>query len=90
MAEIYTAKQFKARNSQAVRLPTTIAFPPKTELTVTLEGDKIIVQPAKNTMANIPLLFSAPKNAAIDGKMIRPEFIETKRVTNSSQGNRRT
>jgi antitoxin VapB len=88
MAEIYTTRQFTAGNSQAVRLPATVAFPPKTELIVTREGDKIIVQPAKKTMANIPLLFSALKDVAIDRKMARPVFVETKRVANSSQGKR--
>jgi antitoxin VapB len=88
MAQTYTTRQFRAGNSQAVRLPATVAFPPKTELIVTREGDKIIVQPAEKTMANIPQLFSALKNVMIDEKLARPEFIETQRIGHSSDGKR--
>jgi antitoxin VapB len=86
MAQAYTTRQFRAGNSQAVRLPATVAFPPKNELIVTREGDKIIVQPAQKTMANIPQLFSALKNAAIDKKLVRTEFVDTQRIGNSSLG----
>jgi antitoxin VapB len=36
----FNTRQFQAGNSQAVRLPADIAFPPKTELVVTREGEK--------------------------------------------------
>jgi antitoxin VapB len=79
MPQIYTTRQFKAGNSQAVRLPATMAFPPKTELVVTREGDKITVQPLEQTMESVPQLFSALKKYAVGGDLTRPEFIETKR-----------
>jgi antitoxin VapB len=86
MAQSYTTRQFRAGNSQAVRLPATFAFPPKTELVVTREGDKIIVQPAEKSMVNVPQIFSELKNLAINKKLVRPEFIDTKRNWNSNDG----
>jgi antitoxin VapB len=88
MAQIYTTRQFRAGNSQAVRLPATVAFPPKTELTVTREGDKIIVQPTEKTMVNVPQLFSDLKDAVIDKKLVRPKFVETQRITKPSNRKR--
>lgn len=79
MPRTYTTRQFQAGNSQAVRLPSTMAFPPKTELIVTREGDKVIVQPLGKTMEGVPKLFAALKKHAIGGNLSRPEFIETKR-----------
>jgi antitoxin VapB len=35
-------------NSQAVRLPSKLAYPAKTALTVTRIGDKIIIEPVKS------------------------------------------
>ncbi len=75
MTKIYTTRQFQAGNSQAVRLPAGMAFPPKTELVVTREGDKIIVQPVEVSMEGVPKLFSALQKHAIGGKLARPEFI---------------
>ena len=79
MSQIYTTRQFQAGNSQAVRLPASMAFPPKTELVITREGDKIIVQPIEKTMETVPQLFSALRKFAIDKKLTRPEFIDVKR-----------
>jgi antitoxin VapB len=86
VAQTYTTRQFRAGNSQAVRLPATVAFAPRTELIVTREGDKIIVQPAEKTMANLPQLFSALKNVMVDEKLVRPEFVEAQRNGHSSDG----
>ncbi len=79
MPQTYTTRQFQAGNSQAVRLPASMAFPPKTELIVTREGEKIIVQPVEKTMESVPQLFAALKQHAIGGKLTRPEFVEAKR-----------
>jgi antitoxin VapB len=79
MSQIYTTRQFQAGNSQAVRLPASMAFPPKTELVITREGDKIIVQPIEKTMETVPQLFSALRKFAINNKLTRPEFIDVKR-----------
>jgi antitoxin VapB len=79
MSQIYTTRQFQAGNSQAVRLPASMAFPPKTELVITREGDKIIVQPIEKTMETVPQLFSALRKFAIHKKLTRPEFIDVKR-----------
>jgi antitoxin VapB len=75
----FTTRQFKAGNSQAVRLPADIAFPPKTELVVTREGEKIIIQPLEKTMEDIPLLFASLKKYVVGGVLARPEFIESER-----------
>lgn len=79
MPQTYTTRQFQAGNSQAVRLPANLAFPPKTELIVTREGEKIIVQPVEKTMESVPQLFAALKQHAIGGKLTRPEFVEAER-----------
>jgi antitoxin VapB len=79
MPQIYKTRQFQAGNSQAVRLPATMAFPPKTELVITRQGDKIIVQPVEQTMEAVPQLFAALKKFSIAGKLKRLEFIESKR-----------
>jgi antitoxin VapB len=87
MPQTYTTRQFQAGNSQAVRLPANMAFPPKTELIVTREGEKIIVQPVEKTMESVPQLFAALKQHAIGGKLTRPEFVEAKRNWRNAIGN---
>ena len=79
MSITFTTRQFQAGNSQAVRLPADIAFPPKTELVVTREGEKIIIQPVEKTMEDIPLLFASLKKYVIGEVLTRPEFIEAER-----------
>lgn len=75
----FNTRQFQAGNSQAVRLPADIAFPPKTELVVIREGDKIIIEPLEKTMEDIPSLFAALKKYTIGEAVTRPEFIEAER-----------
>jgi antitoxin VapB len=75
----FNTRQFQAGNSQAVRLPADIAFPPKTELVVTREGEKIIIRPLEKTMEDIPLLFASLKKHVIGEVLARPEFIESER-----------
>ena len=82
MSITFTTRQFQAGNSQAVRLPADIAFPPKTELIVTREGEKIIIQPLEKTMEDIPLLFASLKKYVIGEVLTRPEFIEAERNWN--------
>lgn len=82
MSITFTTRQFQAGNSQAVRLPADIAFPPKTELVVTREGEKIIIQPLEKTMEDIPLLFASLKKYVIGEVLTRPEFIEAERNWN--------
>jgi antitoxin VapB len=45
MSTVFQTRQFRAGNSQAVRLPAKLAYPPNTELTVTRIGEKIIIEP---------------------------------------------
>ena len=79
MSITFKTRQFQVKNSQAVRLPADIAYPPKTELVVTREGEKVIIQPLEKTMENVPSLFAALKKFAIGGMLTRPEFIESER-----------
>ncbi|MDR2875336.1 MAG: AbrB/MazE/SpoVT family DNA-binding domain-containing protein [Methylobacillus sp.] len=67
----FKTRQFRAGNSQAVRIPADMAFPPKTELTVHREGERIIIEPVEKSLADLPLLFAALKPYH-NGK--RPEF----------------
>lgn len=82
MPQPFTTRQFQAGNSQAVRLPADLAFPPKTELVVTRQGEKIIVQPKDKTMEHVPQLFAALKQHAVGGAagaFARPEFVTARR-----------
>lgn len=83
MALAFTTRQFQAGNSQAVRLPADLAFPPKTELVVTRVGEKIIVQPLEKTMEHVPRLFAVLRKHSITGQLSgplrRPEFVEAAR-----------
>jgi antitoxin VapB len=74
MPQTYTSRQLQGGNSQVVRLPANIAFPPKPELVLTREGEKIIVHPLEETMENVPQLFAALKQHVIGAKLTRPEF----------------
>jgi antitoxin VapB len=72
----FITRQFMAGNSPAVRIPTDMAFPHKTELVVIREGDRIIVEPKEKTLGDIPKLFHALGKSFVGG---RPEFDETER-----------
>jgi len=50
MNTVFYTKQFRAGNSQAVRLPAKLAYPPETELTLTRIGEKIIIEPTAETL----------------------------------------
>jgi antitoxin VapB len=53
-----------------------MAFPHKTELVVSRDGDKIIVEPKEKTLGDIPRLLHALNEHFTGG---RPEFEETER-----------
>jgi antitoxin VapB len=76
MQKIFHTRQFMAGNSPAVRIPTHMAFPHKTELLVIRDGNRIIVEPQEETLESIPALF-----AGIGKKhnRRRPEFIDAER-----------
>jgi len=71
MSAVVFTKQFKAGNSQAVRLPYTMAFPPKTELKVYKEGNKIVIEPKEETLEKLASLFAA---VGKHHSGVRPEF----------------
>ena len=50
MRTVFYTKQFRAGNSQAVRLPAKLAYPPETELTLTRVGERIIIEPTAETL----------------------------------------
>jgi antitoxin VapB len=72
----FATRQFKAGNSQAVRLPAEIAFAPGTKLRVTRKGNRIIVEPCEQTLDDLPALFA---ELGTDYHGGRPEFIDSKR-----------
>jgi len=60
---VFYTKQFRAGNSQAVRLPAKLAYPPETELTLTRIGEKIIIEPTAETLDGfVALLCSVGQN----------------------------
>lgn len=71
MPQVFQTRQFKAGNSAAVRIPMSMAFPHQTELTVTRDGNRIIVEPCEKTLEEVPDLFAALK-PHFNGEM--PEF----------------
>jgi len=56
--QVFSTKQFTAGNSQAVRIPANMAFPPKTELKVRREGNKIIIEPKEETLERLAQLLA--------------------------------
>ena len=76
MSTVFTTRQFRAGNSQAVRIPSAMAFPPKTELVVRRDGDRIIVEPKEKKLGDIPKLFKALDKYFVGE---RPDFEETER-----------
>ena len=80
MLQTFATRQFKAGNSQAVRIPSELAFPPQTELRVMREGNRIIVEPLEQTLDDVPMLFAALAPHALEADFKRPEFVETERA----------
>jgi len=71
MTAVAFTRQFQTGNSQAVRIPSAMAFLPKTELRIQREGERIIIEPREGTLENLPLLL-AEWGKHHTGK--RPEF----------------
>jgi len=80
MQKIFHTRQFMAGNSPAVRIPMAMAFPDKTELVVVRDGDRIIVEPQKETLEDIPVLFT---KLGKHHDRHRPEFIDEERAWES-------
>ncbi|GHT82189.1 hypothetical protein FACS1894116_10530 [Betaproteobacteria bacterium] len=78
MSHTFTTRQFRAGNSLAVRIPASMAFPQHTELVVTREGGRIIVEPKEETLGDLPALFAALK-PYFNGDGERPGFVEAER-----------
>ncbi|GHU36292.1 hypothetical protein AGMMS50256_32700 [Betaproteobacteria bacterium] len=57
--QVFHTRQFNAGNSAAVRIPADMAFPPRTELVVIREGNRIIVEPQEKTLGAVPGMFAA-------------------------------
>jgi len=76
MTSVAFTRQFRAGNSQAVRIPSEMAFPPKTELRIQRQGDRIIIEPKEQTLEALPLIL-AEWGKHHTGK--RPEFEEEER-----------
>jgi antitoxin VapB len=76
MPQGFRTRQFVAGNSAAVRIPANMAFPPKTELLVTREGNTIKVEPLMPTLRDVPQLF-AQLGKFHSGQ--RPEFEDVER-----------
>jgi len=71
MTAVAFTRQFKTGNSQAVRIPSDMAFPPKTELRIQRQGDRIVIEPREQTLESLPLIL-AEWGKHHTGK--RPEF----------------
>jgi len=56
MRSVVFTRQFGAGNSQAVRIPSDMAFPLKTELRIQRHGDRIIIESKEETLENFPLI----------------------------------
>jgi antitoxin VapB len=66
-----TTRIFRSGNSLAVRLPRDIAFAEGAEVTVSRQGDSILIRPARATMAAlVTRLGAAPAPRLI----ARPDF----------------
>jgi len=76
MQQMFRTRQFMAGNSPAVRIPVSMAFPDKTELVVIRDGNRIIVEPQRETLESIPALFA--KLGKYHTRQ-RPEFIDAER-----------
>lgn len=69
---------FISGNSQAVRLPKSIAYPPNTPLVISKENDVVTITPVK-TLAHVPALFTALGQHLTSG-FERDELIENERA----------
>ena len=71
----FETRQFKSGNSQAIRIPTKLAYPPRTELKISRIGDKIVIEPKDQTLADfVQFLRSVGKQH--DGKRVDMDIPE--------------
>ena len=70
------AALFKNGRSQAVRLPKDFEFKDVSEVTITREGDAVILRPAKKTWTS----FATGDTADSDFLIERPDIVEEGRV----------
>ena len=73
--QTFETRQFKAGNSQAVRIPAKLAFPPRTELKISRVGDKIIIEPRDETLAEF-VTFLRSVGKFHDGKRVELDIPE--------------
>jgi antitoxin VapB len=77
-----TTKIFKSGNSLAVRLPHELAFPEGCSVTVTRQGDSLIIRPAR---LNMPALCARLGATPPPGPLARPEARSPRRVWSDGQ-----
>jgi antitoxin VapB len=76
-ATTFRVRQVRSGNSQAVRLPAKIAYAPGTELNMTRIGEKIIIEPAADSMEGfINFILSIPPGADEDFQRIEADLPE--------------
>ncbi len=78
-----TTKIFKSGNSLAVRLPREIAFPEGCAVTVSRQGDSLIIRPARLDLAALCVRLGA---APPPGPLARHEARAPRRVWNDLDG----
>ncbi|MDR1967132.1 MAG: AbrB family transcriptional regulator [Burkholderiaceae bacterium] len=76
MQKVFKTRQFMAGNSPAVRIPVHMAFPPKTELLVIREGNRIVVEAQTGSLESVPEIFH---KIGKKHSRKRPEFIDAER-----------
>lgn len=74
---------FNSGNSQAIRLPKSMAFPPNIPVQLIQDGDRIIIEPVK-TLEEVPYLFlqlgELLKNENGEIEFQREELEESERI----------
>ena len=75
-------KIFKSGNSLAVRLPRELAFPEGCAVTVSRQGDSLIIRPARLDMTALCARLGA---APAPGPLARPETRSPRRVWSDGQ-----
>jgi len=58
MRSVAFTRQFRPGNSQAVRIPSDMAFPLKTELRIQRHDDRIIIESKEETLETLPLILA--------------------------------
>jgi virulence-associated protein VagC len=53
MSAVFHTRQFKTGSSQAIGLPSKLAYPLKTDLAITRIGEKTIIEPTAENAGSI-------------------------------------